>query len=89
MKAEDPFKGSLPTLTSSATSFFEITPSDTDPLPKLPRAIRVGVPGDVIAVGGDGVAVPFRNCAAGEVLDIRAVQIKATGTTASNLVAHV
>lgn len=89
MKAEDPFKGSLPTLTSSATSFFEITPSDTDPLPKLPRAIRVGVPGDVMAVGDDGVAAPFRNCSAGEILYIRAVLILETGTTASNLVAHV
>ncbi len=89
MIAEDPFKGSLPSLTSSATSWFEIMPSDTEQLPTRPRAIRVGVSGNVCAVGRDGVVVTFRDCAAGEILDIRPIQIKATGTTASNLVALV
>ncbi|WP_425099773.1 spike base protein, RCAP_Rcc01079 family [Burkholderia ambifaria] len=89
MIAEDPFKGSLPSLTSSATSWYEIAPSDTEQLPTRPRAVRVGVGGDVCAVGGDGVVATFRGCAAGEILDIRPVQIMAAGTTASNLVALV
>ncbi|UEP49670.1 hypothetical protein LMA00_07955 [Burkholderia ambifaria] len=86
---KDPFKNMLPGLTRPAFSFFEVVPSDDEPLATRPRAIRVGVDGDVCAVGVDGVVVTFRNCVAGEVLDIRPLQIKKTGTTASNLVAYV
>jgi hypothetical protein len=49
--------------------------------------LRVGIAGDVTLTGMDGVDVLFKNCYAGEILDVRPVQIKAAGTTAQNIVA--
>ncbi|MDR6384251.1 spike base protein, RCAP_Rcc01079 family [Paraburkholderia caribensis] len=74
-------------LDSPAAVFYAITTSDSVRLPKRPRAIYVGVAGDIVATGTDGVDVTFKNCYAGQILDIRPVGIKATGTTAGSLVA--
>ncbi|NLP65382.1 spike base protein, RCAP_Rcc01079 family [Paraburkholderia sacchari] len=74
-------------LDSPAATFYAITPSDSARLPKRPRAIRVGVSGDVNVTGSDNVDVLFKNCYAGEILDVRPVAVKASGTTAANLVA--
>lgn len=66
--------------------YFSITPSNTVDNPYVCRSIRVGNGGDVVAVREDGVAVPFKNCYAGEVLDIVAIRVNATDTTATDLV---
>lgn len=66
--------------------FFAITPSNTVDNQYTCRSIRVGTAGDVVAVREDGVAVPFKNCYSGEVLDIVAIRVNATGTTATDLV---
>jgi hypothetical protein len=76
-------------LDSPASHFYLISPSDDDRLPLRPRAVRVGVAGDVVATTADGTDVLFKGCYAGEILDIRPIQIKAEGTTADNLVALV
>ena len=83
----DQYASFPPTLDGPAGAFCAITPSDSASLPKRPRAIFVGVGGDIVATGTDGVDVPFKNCYSGQVLDIRPVGIKATGTTAQSLVA--
>lgn len=85
----DNFTTFLTQLDSPAEHFFAIEPSDADRLPTRPRAIRVGGAGDVAAVAPDGETVLFKGCYAGEILPIRAVQIKAAGTTATDLVAFV
>ncbi|MBB5411914.1 hypothetical protein HDG34_005880 [Paraburkholderia sp. HC6.4b] len=85
----DQFSNLRPMLDSPARNFFLIEPSDSEQLPERPRAIRVGIAGDVAVIGDHGVEVLFENCYAGEVLPIRPIQIKASGTTASNLVALV
>ncbi|SIO50461.1 hypothetical protein SAMN05444172_2569 [Burkholderia sp. GAS332] len=80
--------GTFPSqLDSPAEYFYLIAPANSGRLPKRPRAIRVGIAGDVVATNPDGVDVLFRNCYSGEILDIRPIQIKAAGTTAQNLVA--
>jgi hypothetical protein len=83
----DPFATIAPRLDSPAATFYAVTPSDSANLPTRPRALRVGVAGDVTVSGADGVAVLFKNCYAGEILDIRPLAVKANGTTAQNIVA--
>jgi hypothetical protein len=67
-----------------------ITPSDTEELAVLPRAIRCNVGGDIVVTmpGADGSDVDVTYTVAdGEVLDIRPKKIKATGTDAEGIVA--
>lgn len=71
----------------SARKAFAITPSDTDELAFIARAIHVGADGDVVAIlQGDTAAVTF-TCKAGTCLPYRVRQVKSTGTTATGLVA--
>jgi len=66
-----------------------ITPSDTDNLPDGPcRGIYVGGAGAVKVIpGSGGTAVTFAAVPVGTVLDVVAVRVYATGTTATNLLA--
>ena len=68
-----------------------ITPHDTNPLPFIPRGIYVGVSGDIVATMSDGaggtVDLTFKSAPQGQVLPIRPSKVKATGTTATNLIA--
>lgn len=64
-----------------------ITPDDDNDLPFQTRAIYVGVAGDVSLVPRVGDAVTFTAVPAGTVLPVRADRVRATGTTATNLVA--
>lgn len=67
---------------------FAIVPSDTDALATVPKAIYVGTAGDITLRGVAGTAdVVFRNLAAGQILPVRAGYVRATGTTAANLIA--
>src|SRR5215471_866330 len=47
-------------LDSPAAVFYAITTSDSARLPKRPRAVFVGVAGDIVATGSDGVDVTLR-----------------------------
>lgn len=67
---------------------FAVVPHDTDALPTIPKALYVGTAGDLVLRGAGGTAdVTFRNVAAGQVLDVRASHVRATGTTAGAIVA--
>lgn len=66
---------------------FAITPSDTDPLPFVTKAIYVGTGGHVSLRGVSAAAdVTYRNVPAGSYLEVRASHVRATGTTAADLV---
>ena len=66
---------------------FAIVPSDSATLPRLPKALYIGTGGDVTLRGVDaGADVVMRNVASGQVLDIRASHVRATGTTAADLI---
>lgn len=66
---------------------FAITPSDTDALAYVPKGIYVGSGGNVTLRGVDSDAdVIYKNLADGSYIAVRAAYVRATGTTASNLV---
>ena len=74
-------------LAYSAEDFVVITPSDSVALPFRCKAIYVGGAGDVAVFAKDGVtSVTFKAVPLG-ILWIRASYVKATGTTATNLLA--
>lgn len=76
------------TVIASSINPYPIVPHDDDPLPVVPKAIYVGTAGDVVLRGiGSDEDVTFRNCPAGLEIMVRASHIRATGTTASDLVA--
>lgn len=64
-----------------------ITPHNTNDLSSVTNGIYVGSSGDIAVLMSDGAAVTFVAAVAGSVLPIRVKRVKATGTTATNLVA--
>lgn len=82
----DPFRDNGDGVCASARAPFAITPHDVNELPTIPKALYVGAGGQVTLRGVDGAAdVVFRNVAAGQVLDVRARFVRATGTTAADI----
>ena len=63
-----------------------ITPSDTGSLAGPPRALYVGVGGDVRVRTRAGTDLTFFNVPAGSILPIEVTRIWNTGTTASQMV---
>lgn len=63
-----------------------ITPSDTVNLLERPRAIYVGVSGDITALDTTGLSSTFKSVPIGE-WHIHPTRVMATGTTATNLIA--
>lgn len=83
----DKFSAVIDSLTAPARNCFFVTPSDNMALPFLPKAIYVGTGGNLVLRAIDSNSdVTFVNVANGTILDIRVTSIRATGTTASNLV---
>lgn len=72
-----------------ATIAFDITPSDSVPLAYTTRGIWVGGDGDVAVVTKANNTVTLTGALAGTIIPIRANYVKATGTTATNLVGLV
>ncbi len=75
------------TKTTPANTFAAVTTSDTANLASTARALFVGTAGNMVVVGADGVAVTFKNVAAGTLLPLNAVRVNATSTTAADIVA--
>jgi hypothetical protein len=68
---------------------YSVSPSDGTELPIIPKGIYVGSGGDVTLRGIDGTAdVTYRNLPDASYIAVRAQFIRATGTTASNLIAE-
>lgn len=83
----DPFRDNGDGVCASARAPFAIVPHDADELPVIPKALYVGTVGQVTLRGVDGgTDVVFKNVASGQVLDVRARFVRATGTTAGDLV---
>lgn len=70
-----------------------VTPNDLVPVflqageAKHAAALYIGTAGDLAVTGTDGVTVVFKNVPAGTLLQIHAVTVNSTNTTASNIVA--
>ena len=85
----DRYANSSDDLLSPASHAAAVTPSDTVPLPNASKRLWVGGAGNVtlVTVGGD--TVTYTAVPAGTYLAVRAAQVKAAGTTATNIVAEV
>lgn len=84
----DSFAQFSDSVVAPACAPFAVVPSDSVPLPLVPKALYVGTAGDLVLRGVAGTSdVTFRNVAAGQVIDVRAGFVRATGTTAADIVA--
>lgn len=84
----DPFRDTADGACTAARAPFAVTPSDATELPIIPKALYVGTGGTVVLQGVGGSSdVTFRNVASGQVLDVRARFVRASGTTATDIVA--
>jgi hypothetical protein len=77
-----PYAGSL----DSAADGFAVSPSDSNDLNDLPRALWVGGAGDVALALPSGNVV-LKGVQAGTLISIRPIRVRATGTTATDIVA--
>ncbi len=68
-----------------AMDFDNVTPSDTQPLPRMTRAILVGAAGNLAVVKTNGLQITIPVPVG--LLPICVTQVLNTGTTASSLVA--
>lgn len=85
----DRFEGRAAHMAGPATHGFAITPHDSTLLSETTRAIYVGGFGSVVVVLSSGAELTLANVPAGTVLPVRAQRVKATGTSATQLVGLV
>lgn len=84
----DPFSGLVDGVSAPATRGVAVAPHDANPLADIPKALFIGVGGDLVTRGLNGSAdVTFKNLPGGSVLPFRAKFVRATGTTAASIVA--
>ena len=67
-----------------SSSWFAITPSDSTDLAVKPRALYVGVSGDITMIGIDGVSCLFKAVPVG-IWPLRPHRITVAGTAATNI----
>ena len=66
---------------------YSIIPHDTAALPMVPKGIYVGSGGDVTLRGVEGAEdVVYRNLPDASYIAVRASHVRASGTTAANLI---
>ncbi|MGN5374573.1 spike base protein, RCAP_Rcc01079 family [Sphingomonas hankookensis] len=83
----DPFQGQYDELSAPSNAPFAVVPHDSNELPIVPKGIYVGTGGDVTLRGVRGVAdVTYKNLPDASYIAVRARYVRATGTTASNLI---
>lgn len=84
----DEFQTFADSVSGPATRVAAVVPHDVDPLSEIPKALFVGTGGTVTLRGsGGGADVTFNNVGSGSYLLVRAQFVRATGTTASDIVA--
>lgn len=84
----DVFAASADAVFAPATRGVAMVPHDVNALLDIPKALFIGVGGDLVARGvNDTGDVTFKNLAAGSVLPFRARFVRATGTTAASILA--
>jgi hypothetical protein len=83
----DAFQNLSDAPSAPATRVLAIMPHDTNPLVDIPKALYVGTGGSIALQGTSGTDATLTNVADGSILPIRARFVRATGTTAANIVA--
>lgn len=86
----DDFATNQPGLQSPPAHVALVTPSDGSDLEKVTRGVSFVAAGDlaVVTAGGETVTIPSGALAAGIMHPLRLARIKATGTTATGIVAY-
>jgi len=83
----DSFASFVDSPIAPASRCFAIQASDTAELSQVTKALYVGTGGDVVLRAlEDQADVTFRNVASGSLLDVRARAVRASGTTAADIV---
>lgn len=86
--AIDAYRSSADPVVGGSRAPFTVVPDDTHELAVIPKALYVGTGGAITLRGVQGSAdVVFKNVGNGQVLDVRAQFVRATGTTATDIVA--
>ena len=84
----DQFSGVSDAPYAPATRALAVTPDDTNPLGDIPKGLFVGTGGTIVMRGLTGGADQvWKNVASGTVLPFRAQYVRATGTTATDILA--
>lgn len=73
-------------LGAPGVKWYAVTPNDNTDLNPIPRALYVGVAGDLALVGIDGVSATFVAAPVGY-HPLRPYKVLSTGTTATNIIA--
>jgi len=82
----DSFDTLADTPSAPARLAYAITPHVTNPVDPLPKAIYVGTGGDLVGRAvGSNADVTFKNVASGQIIDVRLQYVRATGTTATDI----
>jgi hypothetical protein len=87
MPAVDAYANQSPALSTDPTDAAAVTPSDGTDLTFVSKKLFVGGAGNLVVITAAGNTVTFTGVAAGTILPIRVSRVKATGTTATNIVA--
>ncbi|MFL6863916.1 MAG: hypothetical protein ACJ8DZ_13060 [Allosphingosinicella sp.] len=84
----DSFTGVAASLTAPARRALALVPSDTQALAEIPKALFVGTGGAIAMRGaGGGADHIWKNVQDGSILPFRAEFVRATGTTAADILA--
>jgi hypothetical protein len=83
----DAFESHQVGLTSPANGGVAVTPSDSADLTDTTRALYVGGDGNVSVIMRGGQTVTFTGMKAGVIYPLRVNRVRATGTTATGIVA--
>lgn len=84
----DPFANATATLGAPARRAVTIVPHDINALTDIPQAVYVGTGGTVVMRGiGDSADLIWKNVPNGAVLPFRAQFVRATGTSAADMLA--
>lgn len=83
----DFFQSYADAASSPSRAPFAITPHDTQNLEMIPKGIYVGTGGDVVLRGIDGLSdVTYRNLPDASYIAVQARYVRATGTSATDLI---
>jgi hypothetical protein len=89
MTTIDPYAGQGGDMNSPSTNAVAVTPSDTVPFATACRRLWVGGTGAITFLTLSGASVTYTGVPSGSYLMVRATQVMATGTTATNIVAEL
>ncbi len=85
---EDAFSAAADQVSAPARRALAVTPHDSHPLADIPKALFIGTGGSITMRGVDGAAdQQWVNVPSGALLPFRAAYIRATGTSAGNILA--